>query len=88
MSREYRAKVFRSGNSLAVRLPRELGFADGEDVTLIPHADGSFTFWRPNDAAAVLDGMFGAFSDGFMAAGRGPIEQTDRDWDHATGRAA
>lgn len=88
MSQEYRARVFKSGNSLAVRLPKELGFAEGEDVTLIPHADGSFTFWRPDDAAKMLDTMFGCFSDGFMADGRGNTDQADRDWDEPAGRVA
>lgn len=88
MAKEYRAKVFKSGNSVAIRLPKELGFTDGEDVTVIPHADGSFSFWRPNDAAKMLDGLFGMFSEGFMADGRGDIDQADRDWDWPAGHAA
>ena len=46
MGEEYRAKVFKSGNSLALRLPKSLGLNDGEEVVMIPHADGSFSFWN------------------------------------------
>lgn len=80
MSKEYRAKVFKSGNSMAIRLPKSLGLREGDDVTVVPHSDGSFSFWREDDAAAVLDSLYGAFSPGFMAAGRGEIEQAERDW--------
>ena len=75
MGNEYRAKVFKSGNSLALRLPKSFGFTDGEDVRIVAHADGSCSFWRESDAAAVLDSLYGAFSPGFMAEGRGDIEQ-------------
>ena len=32
MSNEYRAKVFKSGNSMALRLPKALGFQAGQEV--------------------------------------------------------
>lgn len=34
MGKEYRAKVFKSGNSLALRLPRELGLKEGSTMVL------------------------------------------------------
>ena len=34
MSKEYRAKVFKSGNSLALRLPKELGMIEGSTMVL------------------------------------------------------
>ena len=34
MSKEYRAKVFKSGNSLALRLPKALGFEEGSEMVL------------------------------------------------------
>ena len=80
MASEYKAKVFKSGNSMAVRLPKGSGLVEGDEVTLVAHADGGFTFWRVSDAAAILDSLYGTFSSGFMAAGRGDIEQADRDW--------
>lgn len=34
MAREYRAKVFKSGNSLALRLPKQLGMKEGTTMVL------------------------------------------------------
>ena len=34
MSKEYRAKVFKSGNSLALRLPKALGLEEGSEMIL------------------------------------------------------
>lgn len=34
MGKEYRAKVFKSGNSLALRLPKELGLQEGSTMVL------------------------------------------------------
>lgn len=35
MGEEYRGKVFKSGNSVAVRLPKALGFVEGTEVRLV-----------------------------------------------------
>ena len=80
MARQWRTKAFKSGHSVAVRLPKSAGLTEGDDVVLVPHDDGSFSFWREQDGAKVLDGLFGAFSAGFMSEGRGDIEQAERDW--------
>jgi antitoxin VapB len=34
MSKEYRAKVFKSGNSMALRLPKALGLEEGTEMVL------------------------------------------------------
>jgi len=34
MSKEYRAKVFKSGNSVALRLPKALGIEEGSEMLL------------------------------------------------------
>lgn len=34
MAKEYRAKVFKSGNSLALRIPKELGLTEGATLVL------------------------------------------------------
>lgn len=34
MGKEYRAKVFKSGNSVALRLPKALGLKDGDEMIL------------------------------------------------------
>lgn len=80
MSEEYKAKVFKSGNSVALRLPKALGIAEGDDIVIAPHADGSFIFWKEDDGLKVLMGLYGSFSPGFMSEGRGDIEQAERDW--------
>lgn len=88
MQTEYRMKVFKSGNSLAVRLPKALGFEEGTDVVVVPHADGSISFWRESDNAQQLDALYGAFSSGFMSQGRGDTSQEERSWDRHSRDAA
>ncbi|WP_156357056.1 AbrB/MazE/SpoVT family DNA-binding domain-containing protein, partial [Sphingomonas sp. Leaf38] len=34
MAKEYRAKVFKSGNSVALRLPKALGIVEGAEMTV------------------------------------------------------
>lgn len=43
MGEEYRAKVFKSGNSLALRLPRALGLKDGTEM-IVREEGGKFAF--------------------------------------------
>ena len=43
MGEEYRAKIFRSGNSLALRLPKALGLQEGAEV-MLREEKGKFTF--------------------------------------------
>lgn len=47
MSEEYRAKIFKSGNSVALRLPKALGLKEGTEV-VVREERGEFTF-RPAD---------------------------------------
>jgi len=35
MTEEYRAKVFKSGNSVALRLPKALGLKEGEEMRIV-----------------------------------------------------
>jgi len=80
MTKEYRAKVFKSGNSLALRLPKALGIAEGDDVVIAAHDDGSFSLWKRSDTKAVFMSLFGSMSRGYMANGRGDVSQGERDW--------
>jgi antitoxin VapB len=80
MPKEYETRIFKSGNSAAMRLPKALGFKDGEEVKIVQHADGSFSFWKESEGLRVLMSLYGAFSPGFMSEGRGDIEQDPRDW--------
>jgi antitoxin VapB len=34
VAKEYRAKIFKSGNSVALRLPKALGLKDGDEMVL------------------------------------------------------
>lgn len=77
---DYVAKTFKSGNSVALRLPKGLGLQEGDEVTIVPHANGSFSFWRTSDAKRVFMSLYGAFSPGFMADGRNDIDQPERNW--------
>ena len=83
MGREWKSKTFKSGNSLAMRLPKAMGFVEGDDVIVVPHSDGSFSFWKESDAKAVFMNLYGSVSKGFMTGGRGDIEQDDYDWESA-----
>lgn len=81
MSKEFTAKTFKSGNSVALRLPKSLGLVDGDEITICPHADGTFSFWKKSDAKKVFMSLAGSMSPGFMKDGRGDIEQGPRAWD-------
>lgn len=43
MTREYRAKTFKSGNSIALRLPKALGLREGEEM-ILREEGGKFEF--------------------------------------------
>jgi antitoxin VapB len=81
MAQEWRTKSFKSGNSVAIRLPKTLGIVDGDEVVVVPHSDGTYSFWKESDSLKVLMSLYGSMSPGFMKDGRGDIEQDDRDWD-------
>lgn len=73
-------RTFKSGNSVAIRIPKSWGFAPGEEVEIAAKRDGQFTIRRRRANQSLRD-LFGAFSDRFMADGRGDIDQEPRDWD-------
>ncbi|HKR16093.1 MAG TPA: AbrB/MazE/SpoVT family DNA-binding domain-containing protein [Rhizorhapis sp.] len=76
-------RTFKSGNSVALRLPKDLGFGEGDEVTIVPHDDGSFTFWKQDNTRDLLMSLYGSMSPGFMRDGRGDIEQDERDWSYS-----
>ena len=61
MSEEYRAKVFKSGNSVALRLPKALGIKEGTEMRVREEA-GRFVVERAEPAPRKidLDGIWGA----------------------------
>lgn len=81
MGHEWKTKTFKSGNSVAMRLPKALGLAEGDEVVIVQHEDGTFSFWKESEGLKVLMSLYGSMSPGFMKGGRGDIEQDDRAWD-------
>lgn len=74
-------RIFRSGNSLAVRIPKELAFANtGESVQI--ERVGSALVIRPLDKQSLADLMdvCAMFSSDFMADGRDLAPEVERDW--------
>jgi antitoxin VapB len=75
-----RSRAFRSGNSLAVRIPKDLGVIE---------TPGDIEIERVGDALVIrpvrrrsLDGVlrkFAAFPPGFLADGRGENEERERE---------
>jgi antitoxin VapB len=72
-------KVFRNGNSQAVRIPADLAF-DRNDMDVEIERVGDELRIRPvaRRLDKVLD-KFGAFSPDFMAEGRGENLEAERD---------
>lgn len=74
-------RVFKSGNSLAVRIPKELGFVDGAQDVEIERV-GNTLVLRPvvQETIGDLTPILTMFSPSFMAEGREFHEQRERDW--------
>lgn len=72
-------RVFKNGNSQAVRIPADLAY-ERSDIELEIERDGDEIRIRPlrRSLADVLS-KFANFSPDFMAEGRGNQEQTERD---------
>ncbi|WPL16092.1 Virulence-associated protein [Thiorhodovibrio winogradskyi] len=74
-------RIFKSGNSLAVRIPKELAFADNVQEVMIERI-GTALVLRPTEAQSLADIMdiCTMFTPDFMSDGRAPSPETDRDW--------
>jgi antitoxin VapB len=72
-------KLFRNGNSQAVRIPAELAYST-MDLDLVIEREGDELRIRPAQRRMgdVL-GKLAKFSPGFMVAGRGHNEEGDRE---------
>ena len=69
------AKIFRNGNSRAVRIPKE--FCVGSDELLIHKIGNALILLPAADPLALFKESFSAFSDDFFAEGRNqPKNQT------------
>jgi antitoxin VapB len=54
MSNEYKAKVFKSGNSVALRLPKALGLKDGDEM-ILREEQSEFIFKRVEEPRKKID---------------------------------
>lgn len=74
-------RVFKSGNSLAVRIPKELAIVEaGQEIEI--EQVGNTLVVRPakKETLADLAEIFAMFTPDFMAEGREFHEQKERDW--------
>ena len=77
----YRAKVFKSGNSLALRLPKALGLAEGLEMELSVATDGSYALRRADAPKRKIDGSrFIGKCPGLEELPRYDFEDSLRDW--------
>lgn len=74
-------RVFKSGNSLAVRIPKELAIVDAAQEVEIERV-GNTLVVRPVEqrTLAGIGEIFAMFSPDFMAGGREVNEEKERDW--------
>lgn len=76
MTKEYRAKVFKSGNSLALRLPKGLGLKEGSEMVLREVRDG-YAFEPVDAPKRKLDvGRFWGKAEGMIHV---PVPREDFD---------
>jgi antitoxin VapB len=74
-------RVFKSGNSLAVRIPKELHFVDAAQDVEVERV-GNTLVLRPvvRETLAGIGEIFGMFSPSFMTGGREFHPERERDW--------
>ena len=77
-------KVFKSGNSLAVRIPKELGFVEAAQDVEVERVGNTLVLRRvPQKTLAGIGDVFSMFSADFMADGREFYKEHERDWSEA-----
>lgn len=76
----YTAKVFKSGNSLALRLPKALGLKEGTEMR-IREEHGKFTF-EPAETVRTIDvSKFWGKMPGLTVPVREDFDDPPRAWD-------
>jgi len=78
-----KTKVFKSGNSLAVRIPKELSSLTEAGKEILIEKVGETLVIRPieTETLSELASLFAQFTPGLMADGRAFMEEPDRDWE-------
>ncbi len=74
MGKEYRGKVFKSGNSVALRLPKALGIEEGTEMVLREER-GKYVFEKIEKKGRRIDltGIYGSIP------GLKPLRREDRE---------
>jgi antitoxin VapB len=78
MSKEYRAKVFKSGNSMALRLPKALGLEEGTEMVLREER-ATFVFEPVNAPKRKIDVSKFAGKAPWLK----PLTAEEREFDHS-----
>lgn len=75
-------RIFKSGNSLAIRIPKELAIADVAQQVEIERVGNTLVI-RPvaQESLADVTDILAMFSPEFMAEGREESPERDRDWE-------
>jgi antitoxin VapB len=75
------SRVFKSGNSLAVRIPKELAIVSASQEVEIEQV-GNTLVVRPLEQKSLqgIGELFAMFSDDFMPAGRDHALEQERNW--------
>lgn len=71
------ARVFQSGNSQAVRLPKEFRFS-ADQVEIFRRGDEVILRERPSSALTIFNAL-SQFPEDFMAQGRGDVQPQERE---------
>ena len=78
------SRVFKSGNSLAVRIPKELGFVDAaQDIEVERVGNTLVLRLVGQETLAGIGDIFAMFSPSFMAGAREFHAERERDWSGA-----
>lgn len=80
MTKEYRARTFKSGNSVALRLPKGLGIAEGVEMRVREEA-ASFIVEPVMSEPKRID--LGALYGAIPTLERMPVDEIERDWSSA-----
>ena len=79
-AKRYRAKVFKSGNSLALRLPAELGLKAGMEMDLCIEEAGRYLLTRPDAPKRKIDvSKFAGMAPGLKELPRYEFDDSPRD---------
>ncbi|WP_066740215.1 antitoxin [Cupriavidus sp. D384] len=75
----HRTKLFRNGNSQAVRIPADLAYPDTDTPFEIERVGDELRIRPARQRLTGVLEIFAAFPDDFMADGRGEQSQADRE---------